>query len=140
MNEIENPEWDDNKNILYIFQLSRMVMFEVLYNRLRGNKQPYFSTSAQVFTRSKMGLTRAGQCQEDVLKDFPLAYRFYKKWDKHHLHILDEETYQELLNDIAILKDAYEWDFTRSSSMSWWREVDLSKRKIKRNNINTDRF
>lgn len=129
----EDGEWDDNFNINYIFQLSRMVMFEVNYYRLRGNKQPYFATSAQVFCRSKRDITRGGQCQAEVLKDFPAAYKFWKKWDGEHLSRLSYKKYQELLDDIEILKDEYNWDYTKSGNgFPFWREVELSKRKPKR--------
>lgn len=129
----EDDEWDDNYNISYIFQLSRMVMFEVDYYRLGGNKQPHFGTSAQVFCRNKRDITRGGQCQADVLKDFPAAYEFWKKWDKKHLHRLDYKTYQELLDDIEFLKEEYNWDYTKSGNgFPFWREVELSKQKPKK--------
>ena len=128
----ENDEWDDNFNVNYIFQLSRMVMFNVSYRRLAGNKQPYFATSAQVFCRNKRDITRGGQCQADVLKVFPAAYEFWKKWDKKHLHRLDYKTYQELLDDIKFLKEEYNWDYINSDSFPFSREVELSKQKPKR--------
>lgn len=130
----ENDEWDDNYNVSYIFQLSRMVMFDVNYYRLGGNKQPYFATSAQVFCRNKKDISRGGQCQADVLKDFPAAYEFWQKWDNKHLHRLDYKTYQELLDDIEILKDEYNWDYTKSDRFPFWRKVELSKQKPKRRN------
>lgn len=131
----EDVEWDDNYNVDYIFQLSRMVMFEVKYHRLGGNKQPYFATSAQVFCRNKKDITQGGQCQADVLKDFPVAYEFWKKWDGEHLSRLNYKKYQELLDDIEILKDEYNWDYTKSGNgFPFWREVELSKQKPKRKN------
>lgn len=129
----DENEWDDNFNVTYIFQLSRMAMFEVGYYRIRGNKQPHFATSAQVFCRNKKDISRGGQCQADVLKDFPAAYEFWKKWDKHHLHRFDYKTYQELLEDIEFLKDEYNWDYTKSGDgFPFYREVELSKQKPKR--------
>lgn len=129
----EDDEWDDNYNVNYIFQLSRMVMFEVNYYRLRGNKHPHFATSAQVFCRSKRDITRGGQCQADVLKNFPVAYKFWKKWDGEHLNRLNYKKYQELLDDIELLKDEYNWDYTKSGNgFPFWREVELSKQKPKR--------
>lgn len=129
----KDDEWDDENNIHYIFQLSKMVMFEVDYYRLGGNKMPHFATSAQVFCRNKKDISRGGQCQADVLKDFPVAYDFWKKWDNKHLHRLDYETYEELLDDIEVLKDEYNWDYTKSGNgFPFWREVDLSKQKPKR--------
>ena len=130
--EDSEEEWDDYKNVNYIFQLSRMVMFNVSYTRLMGNKQPHFATSAQVFCKNKKGITRGGQCQSDVLKDFPLAYEFWQKWDNKHLHRLDVEKYEELLSDIEELKEEYNWDYTKSDSFPWYREVELSKQKPKR--------
>lgn len=128
----EDDEWNDKLNVNYIFQLSRMVMFNVSYRRLAGNKQPYFATSAQVFCRNKRDITRGGQCQADVLKDFPAAYEFWKKWDKKHLHRLDYKTYQELLDDIKFLKEEYNWDYINSDSFPFSRKVELSKQKPKR--------
>jgi hypothetical protein len=55
------------------------------------------------------------------------------EWDNKHLHRLDYETYEELLDDIEVLKDEYNWDFTsRGNGFPFWREVDLSKQKPKR--------
>lgn len=130
--EDSEEKWDDNKNVNYIFQLSRMVMFNVSYRRLMGNKQPYFATSAQVFCKNKKDIARGGQCQSDVLKDFPLAYEFWKKWDGEHLHRLNIAKYEELLRDIEELKEEYNWDYTKSDSFPWYREVELSKQKPKR--------
>ena len=125
-----SDEWDDDNNICYIFQLSKMVMFEVSYKRLRGNKSPYFSTVTQVFCKNKRDISCTGS---DNLKNFPLAYEFYQKWDGEHLHRLDVEKYDELLRDIEELKQEYNWEFTKSGDgFPFHREVELSKQKPKR--------
>lgn len=126
----DENEWDDDNNICYIFQLSKMVMFEVSYKRLRGNKFPYFSTITQVFCKNKRDISCTGS---DNLKNFPLAYEFDQKWDGEHLHRLDVEKYDELLRDIEELKQEYNWEFTKSGDgFPFHREVELSKQKPKR--------
>lgn len=125
-----SDEWDDENNICYIFQLSKMVMFQVSYKRLRGNKLPYFSTVTQVFCKNKRDISCTGS---NNLKNFPLAYEFYQKWDGEHLHRLDVEKYDELLRDIEELKQEYNWEFTKSGDgFPFHREVELSKQKPKR--------
>lgn len=41
------------KEFMYCFQISKLIVFEVEYYTLGGNKAPYFSTSAAEFIRSK---------------------------------------------------------------------------------------
>lgn len=125
-----SDEWDDDNNICYIFQLSKMVMFEVSYKRLRGNKSPHFSTVTQVFCKNKRDISCTGS---DNLKNFPLAYEFEQKWNGERLHKLDVEKYDELLRDIEELKQEYNWEFTKSGDgFPFNREVELSKQKPKR--------
>lgn len=89
------------------FQMSKMILFNVSYYTLRSNKNPYFATSADEFIRSKRDFGRGGQAQEDLLKKFPTAYNFYKKWDVFHLKQLTQEQYDEMRKDLCVLEQKY---------------------------------
>ena len=89
------------------FQMSKMILFNVSYYTLGGNQSPYFATSACEFVRNKRDFCRVGQCQENLLKEFPEAYSFYKKWDVFHLKQLTQEQYGEMRKDLCILEQKY---------------------------------
>ena len=89
------------------FQMSKMILFNVSYYTLGDNQNPYFSTSACEFIRSKRDFSMVGQCQENLLKEFPEAYSFYKKWDVFHLKQLTQEQYNEMRKDLRILEQKY---------------------------------
>ena len=97
------------KEFLYVFQISKMIVFEVNYYTLGSNAAPYFATSAAEFIRSKRDYSRCGQAQEALLPKFSEAMRFYKKWDPCHLHDLTPEQYEELTADIETLKARYNY-------------------------------
>ena len=89
------------------FQMSKMVLFKVSYYTLGDNQNPYFTTSACKFVRNKRGFCISGQAQETLLKEFPEAYSFYKKWDVFHLEQLTQEQYGEMRKDLCILEQKY---------------------------------
>ena len=89
------------------FQMSKMILFEVSYYTLGDNQNPYFATSADEFIRSKRDFSMVGQCQENLLKEFPEAYNFYKKWDVFHLKQLTQEQYDEMRKDLCVLEQKY---------------------------------
>ena len=89
------------------FQMSKMILFKVSYYTLGNNQNPYFVTSADEFIRSKRDFCRGGQAQEDLLKGFPEAYNFYKKWDVFHLKQLTQEQYDEMRKELCVLKQKY---------------------------------
>lgn len=91
------------------FQLSKLIIFEVEYYTLGNNKYAYFSTSAEMFYQNKRGLSRFGQCQDDLLADYPDAMSFYKKWDVHHCKDLSEEAFTEMVNDLVPLTAKYNY-------------------------------
>ena len=93
-----------------VFQITKIVMFEVNYHKIGSNTGPYFSTSAMLFNRSKTDYTGCGQCQASVLPIASTARMFYKKWNKYHCKdIMDGETYKELLSDLEMLKEKYNY-------------------------------
>ena len=55
---------------MYVFQISKLITFEVNFYTLGTNSAPYFSTSANEFCRSKLDYTRGGQAQRDLLPKF----------------------------------------------------------------------
>ena len=97
------------KEFISAFQLSRLIIFEVDYYTLYENGHARFSTSAAELLKNKLDYKRAGQCQNDLLKDFPVAMSFFKKWDVHHLHDLTEEQYADLRKDMEVLKEEYNY-------------------------------
>lgn len=89
------------------FQMSKMILFRVSYYTLGDNQNPYFATSADEFIRSKRDFGRGGQAQETLLKGFPEAYNFYKRWDVFHLRQLTQEQYNEMRKDLCVLEQKY---------------------------------
>ena len=88
------------KEFMYVFQISKLITFEVNFYTLGTNSAPYFSTSAYEFCRSKLDYTRGGQAQRDLLPKFSPARRFFEKWDHCHLHDLTPAEYEEIAADI----------------------------------------
>ena len=97
------------KEFVATFQISRMVLFTVDYYTLGSNGHPYFSTDASQFVRNKRDYNRCGQCQNDVLPKGSVARKFFKKWDKHHLHQLTDEQLSQLQEDLEMLKKSYNY-------------------------------
>lgn len=97
------------KEFMYVFQISKLITFEVNFYTLGTNSAPYFSTSANEFCRSKLDYTRSGQAQRDLLPKFSLARRFFEKWDHCHLHDLTPAEYEEIAADIEELKTRYNY-------------------------------
>lgn len=127
------------KEFRAVFQISKIVVFDVNYYTLGSNKKPHFSTSASEFIRSKRDYSRCGQAQEALLPKHSSARKFWEKWDKKHLHDLTECEYNELQADLDELKGEYnyiydELDETRkpySPCISFLRVVELSKQEPK---------
>lgn len=97
------------KEFMYVFQISKLITFEVEFYTLGTNSAPYFSTSANEFCRSKRDYTRCGQAQRDLLPKFSPARRFFEKWDHCHLHDLTPAEYEEVTADIEKLKERYNY-------------------------------
>lgn len=97
------------KEFMYVFQISKLITFEVEFYTLGTNSAPYFSTSANEFCRSKRDYTRGGQAQRDLLPKFSPARRFFEKWDHCHLHDLTPAEYEEVTADIENLKARYNY-------------------------------
>lgn len=105
--KITKPDKEMKTEFHYAFQINRLTIFEVDYYTLGDNRHPYFTTSAKHFVRSKRGVDRAGQCQEHVLSG--RAKAFWKKWDELHLKDLTDEEYNNLRDDLEVLKQSYEY-------------------------------
>ena len=97
------------KEFVAVFRMSKTKLFFVNYYTVGSNKNPYFSTSAAEFYRSKSDYMMCGQCQDDVLKDYPTAKSFYKKWDNKHLKQLTDAEWDEMYLDLERLKAKYRY-------------------------------
>lgn len=123
------------EKIILSFVVAPSTIFEVNNDHIWKNN--YFSTRAKVWNNHRTDISRGGQCQEDVIPKESLAYEFYKKWDKFHLHELNEEQTKELQFDLNVLKDFYPYIDSTSS----WEQVNLLRKdstkkflsKLKRN-------
>ena len=128
------------KEFQAVFQMSKMIIFEVCFYTLGANKKPYFATSACEFIRSKKDFGRGGQAQKDLLKHYPAARSFFEKWDHLHLKDLNDLQYEEMQNDLIKLKEKYnyiyeELDETKKPyypRFSFYRLADFSKQEPKK--------
>ena len=138
---MENQE---KKFYFWSFQISKKIIFNVEYYILGDNKNPYFSTSAGKFNQPKTDYEQVGQAQAELLPKFSTAMNFWNKWNKKHLNDLTLEEYQEVLNDVEVLKNCYNYiekeqtsrhqngiSFYNSKILSM-QELPNSKRKAKR--------
>lgn len=127
------------KEFLYVFQITKLITFEISYYTLGKNKSPYFATSTFEFIRSKRDYKTGGQNQEKLLPKDSLAYNFYKKWDCLHLHDLTEREYKAITKDIELLKNNYNFLYKiptpYHTNISFYEIVELSKKEPKK--INT---
>lgn len=122
---------DKSKNEFdIIFKAATNVTFEVRYRRCAENKKPHFSTSAAIWFSNHRGVISGGQCQELALKDVPLFYDFYKKWDKHHLKLLTPRQLEELASDVETLKEFGSPFFEASDGDSEDRCSDMETRVL----------
>jgi hypothetical protein len=110
------------------FQLSKLIMFNVSYDTVGSNENPYFSTSADEFARGKRDFNRCGQAQDDLTRSFPIARNFWKKWDNLHLKKLTDEELEELMEDIEVLKEEYNY----TTDTNFYDLVEFSKQNPKR--------
>lgn len=138
---MENQE---KKFYFWSFQISKKIIFNVAYYILGDNKCPYFSTSADKFNQPKTDYEQGGQAQAELLPKLSTAMKFWRKWDKKHLNDLTLKEYGELLKDVEVLKNCYNYiekeqtsrhqkgiSFYNSKILSM-QELPNSKRKAKR--------
>lgn len=122
--------YTDKQAIHIAFQISRTIVFEVSYYRLGSNAHKHFSTSAAQFNRPKTDYNICGQAQNDLLKEGRKAMAFYKKWDVHHLGLLTDKQYAELLTDIETLKRQYNYHQSETDiRFSEMRQLSMMKIK-----------
>ncbi len=121
---------------IYAFEITRKIIFDVKYYTLGNNKSPYFATSASKFNQPKTDWEEGGQAQERLLMGGP-ARAFFNKWDKYHLKdITDMKVFEELINDIEVLKANYNYieekaDF-QPNDIYFWEKKELSMKKLKK--------
>ena len=115
------------------FQLTRKIIFEVSYYTLGSNDSAYFTTSAEEFNQPKTDYNRAGQAQDDLCTG--AARDFYKKWDHLHLHELKDEEFEEMVKDLEVLKQHYNYienkAVIRPVDLSFYEIKKLSMQKVK---------
>ena len=110
------------KEFKFSFQLSKLDILIVSYYKLNGNKDAYFTISAAVLQRGKQDYAMCGQCQEEVSKGHGAARCFVRKFNSLHNECLNEMQYNEIVAEIEILKQKYNWieseSFNQIVSMS----------------------
>lgn len=116
------------------FQLTRKIIFEVSYYTLGSNDSAYFTTSAFEFNQPKTDWSRGGQAQEDLCTG--PAKAFYKKWDVKHLHRLNDQEFEEMVGDLEVLKQHYNFIEHKANlkpeDIRFWQEKELSMQKVKK--------
>ena len=116
------------------FQLTRKIIFEVSYYTLGSNDSAYFTTSAFEFNQPKTDWSRGGQAQKDLC--FGPAKTFYKKWDPKHLHRLNDQEFEEMVGDLEVLKQHYNFIEHKANfkpeDIRFWQEKELSMQKVKK--------
>lgn len=141
--DVENPEEvvDDKLKFFDIaFQLDKLSIFEVRYSKFKNNEKfpPDFATSGGKLEKNKRDWEYAGQCQDELLKKFPEAKKFYEKWDNKHLEYLRQDEYEDMLKDLEVLKNKYNYILkqpTDDSGISFAEKVWLSKEPLKKSNM-----
>lgn len=125
---------------VYVFQISKIVTFEVSYCSFE-NDRPYFSTSCIEFVKNKKSFNICGQGLEELLEKDSIAYHFYNKWNKKHLGYLTIDEEKELMHDMKILIDAYNWiSSVEVDDIPWDDIVALSELPLKKSNVFTSNF
>ena len=116
------------------FQLTRKIIFEVSYYTLGSNDSAYFTTSACEFNQPKTDWCRGGQAQKDLC--FGPAKAFYEKWDVKHLHRLNDQEFEEMVGDLEVLKQHYNFIEHKANfkpeDIRFWQEKELSMQKVKK--------
>lgn len=75
----------------------KTITFEVCYGDLKAEQTPYFSTMAN-------SRDEGGQAQDRLLPEGTVVRAFWEKWDMYHLQMLTMAEYNEMLNDLEIVK------------------------------------
>lgn len=118
-------------SFVYVFQITRKIVFEVRYQFTGSNDQKYFATVAMQFNQPKTDYERSGQCQSGILTG--KALEFFNKWDKYHtLPIESNEIFNMLLDDIQELKYEYSSIYKMNDNdILFYDIVELSKQDVK---------
>ena len=85
----EKISFKDDKN--------KVITFEVCYGDLKAEQTPYFFTSAK-------SRDEGGQAQDRLLPEGTVVRAFWEKWDIYHLQMLAMDEYEEMINDLEIVK------------------------------------
>lgn len=85
----EKISFKDDKN--------KTITFEVCYGDLKAEQCPYFSTTAN-------SRDEGGQAQDRLLPEGTVVRAFWEKWDMYHLQMLTTDEYEEMINDLEIVK------------------------------------
>lgn len=99
-----------------------------------------FATSAEKFCKNKQDFQQCGQAQKTLLRGYPMAMHFFKKWDACHLRNLSPQQYQAMRADLEALRAKYNclfWELDEnqqpySPHFSFWLLAEFSKQEPKR--------
>ena len=124
---------------MYVFQVTRTIIFEVAYYTLGTNKDPYFATRSNKFNQPKTDWCQCGQCQNELLPMGSVARKFWEKFDKYHLCKLTKKQYNEVVLALEELKETYNYDCIKKDSFDassihypFKRYKELSMLKLKK--------
>ena len=134
------------KEFKFSFQLSKIAILTICYYKLGENESAEFTISVTVLQSEKHDSIMCGQCQEggakgegavarfvnkfnmcghckeEVSKGYGAARLFVDKFNSLHNECLNETQYNEIVAEIEILKQKYNWieseSFNKIVSMS----------------------
>lgn len=105
------------ESFTYVFQVTRKVMFYVIYNK----ETRRFATCSFIFNQPKTSY----ELKEGILANESLT--FFDKWN--YLHLIDPTTeqYNEIIKDIETLKEKYNYMVKLKTDDYYWNFADVKE-------------
>jgi hypothetical protein len=127
---MKTTDLTNHQEFFLTLQLSKTIIFYIEYSILGNNENPRFVTSAAQFNRPKSDYIKMGQCQDDLLPDFKLAFEFYQKWNFKHSEDLNTYEYEKMILDIKLLSEKYNY-ILDSKDIDFFTLKEFSKQELK---------